>query len=171
MRVTHGALLVLLWLLAWGEISIANLLSGTVLAAVLLVVFPPRRPGGEGVRVRPLGFLRLALHVARSLPLANLLVAREILSPRRQARTGVIAHRVATPNDSLLSLIANVIALSPGTMTVEVTLDPAVIYVHFLVIGDVDHTRRAIADLEDRCRAALRLVPSDARPATSEGAS
>lgn len=44
---TRLLLLVALWLLAWGEVTVANVLSGTAVAAVLLVVFPPtRQPRG-----------------------------------------------------------------------------------------------------------------------------
>src|SRR4051794_24166215 len=41
------ALLVAIWLLAWGEVSIANLVTGIVLAAFLLVAFPVARSVGR----------------------------------------------------------------------------------------------------------------------------
>ena len=47
--VRRGAVLVVFWFLAWGELSLANLLTGAAAAAVLLAVFPPRRSTTEWV--------------------------------------------------------------------------------------------------------------------------
>jgi multicomponent Na+:H+ antiporter subunit E len=140
--------LVALWLLAWGEVSLVNVISGTAVALVLLVAFPPRAGNGPTVRLRPLGLARLVGYVLVQLVVSNLLVAREIVSRRSRIRTGVIAHRLGQPSDAVLTVMANVIALSPGTMTVDVTSDPPVLYVHFLLVDDVDDARRAVARLE-----------------------
>jgi multicomponent Na+:H+ antiporter subunit E len=148
-------MLVALWLLAWGEVSVGNVASGLFVAAALLVVFPPGRHARSRLRLRPLGAIRLVLYVIRQLVASNLLVAREILSRRSRVRTGVLAYQARHPSDEVLALKANVIALSPGTMTVEVTRDPAVMYVHFLLLDDVDEARQAIARLEDVVAGAL----------------
>lgn len=142
------AALVVLWLLAWGELSVANVVSGAVVAAALLIAFPPRVRRGTA-RIRPLGAVRLGLYVARQLVTSNLLVAREIVSPRSNVRTGVLAYEVRRPSDEVVTLMANVMALTPGTMTVEATREPAVLHVHFLLLADVDAARRTIARLED----------------------
>ena len=39
--VARLVLLVVIWVLAWGEITVVNVIVGTVLAAALLVAFPP----------------------------------------------------------------------------------------------------------------------------------
>lgn len=149
------ATLVVLWLLAWGEASLANLLSGVLVAGALVVAFPLRHGAHTHVFVRPAGVVRLLLHLCRQLVASNLLVAREILSRRSQVRTGVLAYPVQHESDQIVALMANVIALSPGTMTVEVTSDPRVIYVHFLLLEDVEEARRAVAHLEDVIAGAL----------------
>lgn len=150
-------LLVALWLLAWGNFSLVNVMTGVVLAVVLLTAFPRLR--SSGTRVQPLGALRLIGYLLVQLVPANAQVAKEIVRPRAQVHTGVIAHPVPGASDELLALIANVIALTPGTMTVEVTPEPPVVYVHFLRLDDVDRARRTIARLEARCRAALAEAP------------
>ena len=67
----------------------------------------------------------------------------------------MLAYQVQHPTDAVLTLIANIIALTPGTMTVEVTTEPAVIYAHFLLLEDLDEARRTIARLERLVVAAL----------------
>jgi multicomponent Na+:H+ antiporter subunit E len=140
--------LVLLWLLAWGEVTVANVVSGIVVALALLVAFPPRPTEEPRPRFRPLGIARLVGYVLVQLVVSNLLVAREVVSRGSRIQTGVLAHHVRHPSDAVLTIMANVIALSPGTMTVDVTRSPAVVYVHFLLVDDVEDARRAVARLE-----------------------
>lgn len=159
-RWARALVLVGIWLLAWGDLSVPQIVAGLVLTAGLMIAFPPSTAASSGRSgIRPLPVARLAGHVLANLAMSNLLVAREILSPGSRVRTGVIAHHLAEPSDLILTLVANIIALTPGTMTVEVTRDPAVVYVHFLLFADVDDARRAIARLE-----ALTVAAFPARP-------
>ncbi len=145
-----------LWLLAWGDVSPANLASGLALASLLLVAFPPADPPNRHLHPSVWGFTRLGAHVTWQLVTSNVLVAREILSPGSRIRTGVLAYELRHPVDEVATLVANVIALSPGTMTVDATTDPHVLYLHFLLLDDVDTARAGIAHLEDLVVAALR---------------
>jgi multicomponent Na+:H+ antiporter subunit E len=152
LRVT---LLIAFWLLAWGEVSVANVASGLVLAPALLLAFPPRRRTTGAHLISPIGVARLLLYVLGQLVTSNVLVAREVVSRRSRIRAGVIAYPVQHPSDEVLTLITNILALTPGTMTVEATTDPAVIYVHFLLLSDLEGARRAVARLERLAVAAL----------------
>ena len=151
----RAALLIAVWLLAWGEVTVANALSGLVAAAVLLLAFPPHRRPTAPRRVSPVGVARLVVYVLVQLVPSNVLVAREVLSRRSRIRTGVLAYPLHHPSDEVLSLMAHVIALTPGTMTVEATREPSVLYVHFLLLADLDQARRTVARLERLAVAAL----------------
>ena len=144
----RAVLLVGFWLLAWGEVSVANVLSGSLLAVALLVAFPFRRRTTDTPRVRLAGAARLVLYVLGQLVPSNVLVTREVLSRRSRIRTGVLAYPLEHPSDEVLSLMAHVLALTPGTMTVEATRDPAVLYVHFLLLDDVEQARRMLVRLD-----------------------
>jgi multicomponent Na+:H+ antiporter subunit E len=138
-------LLVTLWLLAWGEISLANVLSGTAVAGALLLAFPARRRRGAKLRFSAAGILRLAAHVATQLTISNIVMVRQILRRRTGAAPGVLAHRLQTPSEEVLTLMTSIIALSPGTMTADITQDSSVVYVHFFHLKD---RRAAHASLE-----------------------
>jgi multicomponent Na+:H+ antiporter subunit E len=164
------ALLVVLWLLAWGELSLANVLSGVVVAAALLVAFPPRRRPGRRVRVHALGALRLAAYVARQLVLSNLLMAREIVRRTPTYRPGVLAHRLQRPSEEIVTLVTSVISLSPGTMTVDVDEVSSTIYVHFYRLADITSARADLARLERLAREAISAPSPSTRgddPATT----
>jgi multicomponent Na+:H+ antiporter subunit E len=154
-----------LWLLAWGDLSVGTLLSGLVLAAVLLISFPPESTDSS-IRVRPLGVLALLAYIGRQLVTSNVLVARQILSREARVRTGVLAYDLTYPSDEVITLMANVIGLTPGTMTVEATRHPHRIYVHFLLLDDVDTARRGVERLE---RLVVGAIEPRSRPAATGG--
>jgi multicomponent Na+:H+ antiporter subunit E len=152
-------LLVALWLLAWGEVTVANVVSGAAVASALLVAFPPERRAGDGLQLRPLGVARLAGYVLVQLVTSNLVMTAAILRRHPSTRPGVLAHRLQRPSEEIVTLMTSVIALSPGTMTVDVDPDSTTIYVHFLFLRDVDAARAQLTRLE---RLAVRAVVAPA---------
>lgn len=138
--------LVALWLLAWGEISIASLGSGVAVASLLLVVFPPGPPAAIGFH--PVAVGRLLVYVSAQLVASNLVMAWQILRRRPDAEPGVLAHRLERPSEEVVTAMTSVIALSPGTMTVDTASDSSVIFVHFLFLDDVQAARESLTHLE-----------------------
>jgi multisubunit Na+/H+ antiporter MnhE subunit len=51
-------------------------------------------------------------------------------------------------SDGVLAFVANMTALTPGTMTIEIRRDPPVFYVHILQLDDVEHVRAEVRKLE-----------------------
>lgn len=149
------ALLVALWLLAWGEASLANVVSGIAVAVALLAAFPPAGRSGPALRVRPWGAVRLLAHVATQLVVSNVLMAREILRPHPTLQPGVLRHRLRAPSEEIVTIMTSVIALSPGTMTVDVDEASSEICVHFLFLRHEDESRAVLDDLERLVRNAV----------------
>lgn len=143
------ALLVSLWLLAWGDLTVANAVSGVLVAGALLVAFPPGGRTGGGLRFSAGGVLRLAGYLHVQLLISNLVMTRNILRRRPDIRPGVIAHRLTQPSEEVVTMMTSIIALSPGTMTVDVAPDSSMIYVHFFALRDVDKARASLTHLED----------------------
>ena len=161
--VARVLLLLAVWLLAWGRVSTANVLTGLALIALLLVTFPAPRPGTARGRLRPVGIARLVGYVLRSLVVSNVLVARQILARRSRINTGVIEYDVECGEDFVITLMANIIALTPGTMTVDATRVPPALHVHFLLLDDVETARRSIAHLERLVVAATGIEATSPR--------
>ena len=127
-----------------------------MVAAALLAAFPPPTAGADGVRVNLLAALRLVGFVAKQLLTSNVLMTREVLRRRSTVQPGVIAHRLEQPSEHLVTVMTSVIALSPGTMTVDVDRTSSTIYVHFLFLHDVGEAHAALERLERIvCRAVI----------------
>jgi multicomponent Na+:H+ antiporter subunit E len=149
------ALLVTLWLLAWGQITLAIVVSGVIVAAALLFEFPPGGRASGSLRLNPVAIARLVVHVHVQLLISNVVMARAILHPRPSADPGVLAHRLQRPSEEIITVMSSVIALSPGTMVVDVEDDSSIIYVHFFALRDVGAARTVLVRLEERIVAAI----------------
>jgi multicomponent Na+:H+ antiporter subunit E len=143
------AMLLAIWLLAWGSLSWANVLSGLVVAGGLMVALPDARRRARLPVIRPVPLIRLGLRLAKDLVVANLVLIREVLSPWPRISTGVVRVPLPECSDQLLTLLANLVALTPGTIPVEVERDPGVMVVHVLHLHSVEEVRQDIWSLRD----------------------
>jgi multicomponent Na+:H+ antiporter subunit E len=140
--------LAVIWVLLWGSASPANVLSGMLVGALLVLAVPGlRRRGRLRIPFRPLAIARFAGHVAFQVVVSNVVLTREVVTPRSRIRTGVIGVPLPGCSAELITLINNVVALTPGTMPLEVTQDPTVLYVHVLHLENVEEVRRDILHL------------------------
>lgn len=170
-RVLPAAWLVLLWLGLWGEVDVAAVVGGVVVAAAVVLAFRGAAPRPVG-RFRPLRALRYLGYFLYKLVEANLVVAWEVVTPGSRINEGIVAVPVKGASDAVISLVANSISLTPGTLTLEVHRDPATLYVHVLHLHSIEETRREILHLEWLALRAFapHLLDGDARaPAAARG--
>jgi multicomponent Na+:H+ antiporter subunit E len=146
--------LVVAWVALWGEPTPANIGSGAVIAAALVWLFPPRR-GEPGGGVRPVAVVRFLVYFLGQLVAASAIVAWEVVTPRNRINEGIVAVPIEGASDTLVTIVANAISLTPGTLTLEVDRDPTVLYVHVLHLRDVDEVRRDVRRLEALADAAF----------------
>lgn len=139
--------LVVVWVLLWGALSVANVVSGVLVVGFLLVGFPTGLPDFRRLVLRPVAVLRFAGYFVVKLLESNLVLAREVVSRTSRINTGVIEVRLPGCSDGLIGFVANVMALTPGTMTVDARTEPPTLFVHVLQLHDVDETRREILHL------------------------
>lgn len=137
------------WVMLWDEITLANFLGGLAVAALLLVGFPlPQVPANRRLVVRPWALCRLAAAVLSELLVSNVYMTHEIVTPARRLATGVVRCPMRTDSPKILSTVANILALAPGTMAVDATDGPPVLFVHVLSHGDLGDMRRKVSRLE-----------------------
>ncbi|MDD3828641.1 MAG: Na+/H+ antiporter subunit E [Anaerolineaceae bacterium] len=138
-------LLALAWVALTGEFTLGNLIIGLVLGYVMLWLM--QRTLG------PLHYFQLTrrlpafvLFFVWELILANLQVAYAVLSPRQTLRPGIVAVPLDARTDSEITLLANLITLTPGTLSLDISTDRRVLYVHTMHLEDADGFRRNIKE-------------------------
>jgi len=149
------AWLTLLWVVLWRDVTVANAASGLAAAIVVTSVFPRVGAAASGRPLRPYRLMTFFLYFHWKMLEANVVLAREILTPRDYTKSGILAVPMGRASDLLVTLVANSITLTPGTVTLEARGDPAVLYVHVLHLHDPERVRHDIAELQEYARRAL----------------
>ena len=126
--------LMLVWVLLWGDVSAANVLSG-LLVGVLITVLLPLPPVPIEGRLHPLSLLRLVVQVAYYLVMSSMQVAWLAIKPGPPPRTAVLRAHLALKSDLVLALAVNVLNLIPGGIVLEIDQTRRLIYVHVLDVG------------------------------------
>lgn len=148
------AMLTLFWMALWETVSWANLLGGAAAAGFALWLAPTTSSGGNFV-VRPLATVRLAGYFTWKLVEASLIVAWEVVTPRNRINEAVVAVPLRCRERLMITLLANSVSLTPGTVTLEATETPPTLYIHVLHLKTVEAVRRDVRRLEDLAIAAL----------------
>lgn len=139
------ALFALIWLAVSGSFTVANLVLGVAAGALSLALIRGHvHPDGR--RVRPLKLLSLIALFIKELALSAFKVAVLVARPKMRVRPGIFAFPLTVDRDFEITLLANLITLTPGTLSVDVSEDRTVLYVHALDCTDPAGARRDIAD-------------------------
>ncbi len=114
---------------------------------------------------------RLAKLFIRELFKANLTVAGQVLGrPVNRIKPALIRVPISLESDVQITLLANMITLTPGTLTVDVAPDRSCLYVHALDGADPE---AIIADIKQGFEASVRETlgprpPASALPQSTE---
>lgn len=133
------------WAFAVGELTLNSLIVGFVLGyAVLWVGGSLLATTGYCRRMRRL--VEFALYFLWELIKANLRLAWDVVTPTHYMRPGIIAVPLDAETDLEIVLLANVISLTPGTLSLDVSPDRKFLYVHHMYVADLEREKRNIKD-------------------------
>ena len=125
------------WCAATDSFSLPSLLFGAALAGVTLY-FIRDRVNGTGFWRRVLSIAALVWLFIKELLLSAIRVGVLVLRPDmdKHLRPEIIEFPLTVKSDAEITLLANLITLTPGTLSVDVSDDRSVLYVHALLVPD-----------------------------------
>jgi multicomponent Na+:H+ antiporter subunit E len=144
--------LMLVWILLWGTVSAANVLSGLAIALIITLLLPLPLVPIEG-RVHPISLLALIGLVGWYLVQSSLQLALLAVKPGPPPLSAVLRAHMAIKSDLVLALAVNIINLTPGTIVLEIDQVRRMIYVHVIDVGSeraVNRFYRQITQIERR---------------------
>jgi multicomponent Na+:H+ antiporter subunit E len=149
-------ILAVTWALATGSLSERNLALGFVVGLVVLQLVGSA-VGDARYGARLFRILGLAVTFLKELLVSSVRVAASVLSPRLTFEPAVIAVPLDLESDAEITLLANLISLTPGTLSIDVAADRSCIYVHAMYGGDPEQLADEIKrTFERRIREAFR---------------
>lgn len=147
-------LLALLWAAITGNFSGLNLLLGAVIGTLAVALLrtalaPPRAL----LKLRQAA--SLALLFLYELGASAVRVAIIVLTPNLKSaiHPAIVAFPLTVTSDAEITLLANLITLTPGTLSVDVSPDRSVLYVHAL---NAPSHEAVIADIANGFEARVR---------------
>lgn len=153
----HPALSVAMWLM-W--LLMTNSLSGghVVLGAFLgwMIPFLTQAFWPEAmVSRKPILALKFFLLVVSDIVIANIQVAILIMGPSKRLQPAFMSIPLDVRQDFTITLLANTISLTPGTVSADLSVDRRTLTVHALNVQDVD---AAVAQIKQRYEAPLKEI-------------
>lgn len=139
-----NVLLALAWTAVTGSFSIANMVLGFALASVALYLIR-EQVGGLGYFVRLRRIVSLAFLFIYELIMSAWRVALTVMRPKMDIKPGIFIYPLKVDRDSEITLLANLISLTPGTLSLDVSEDRRDLYIHALDCADPEAMRRDIA--------------------------
>jgi multicomponent Na+:H+ antiporter subunit E len=139
-----------------GEWSLTGLGLGFVLSYLALWISRPLY--GESTYFgRVFRVLRLVGFFLWELIRSNIQVLWDVVTPGHRSRPGIVAIPLDARTDFEIMLVANLVSLTPGTLSLDLSTDKRLLYVHVMFLEDVEAIRREIKDgLEKRILEAVR---------------
>jgi multicomponent Na+:H+ antiporter subunit E len=144
--------LIALWMLLWGQFTLVAFVTGLVVAVFVTRIFrlPPVELSGRFNLWYGLVFgVTFLLAVVRG----SLLVAWQVIDPRGQPGSSIIAVQLRTDDDLIMTHTGVTASLIPGSLVIEADRDRRVLYLHVLgatTDEDVESQRRSILGWEAR---------------------
>jgi multicomponent Na+:H+ antiporter subunit E len=140
-----NVLLALGWVALVGRFGLDTLLVGFGLGAALIWMLADTI-GGRGYLRTVRQATGLALFFLWELVLANLRVAYDVLTPRHHMRPAVVAIPLDTTSDVQVTVLACLITLTPGTLSLDVSPDRRTLFMHAMYVDEdgVEGVRRKI---------------------------
>ena len=94
---------------------------------------------------------------AKELLVSNLRVLWDVITPKHISRPGIIGIPLDARTDAEIMLVANLISLTPGTLSLDLSEDRRVLYIHVMFLDDIEGTRQQIKQgLERRVLEVMR---------------
>jgi len=152
-------LLTLIWVALQGSLSVGTVLLGLVVGVAILRLSEPlfdqsdpseTRTLRQGVRPikRLWRVLVLLVVFLRELLVSALEVARYTLQPTLQIQPAIIEYPLDVQTPREITVLANLISLTPGTLSLDVGADRKHLYVHAISV-ETAHGSEVVEDIKN----------------------
>ncbi len=144
-QILINILMAVIWMLLQNSYSIVDFVFGYIIG--ILILFALRRFLVFDFYFRRVwAFIKLTIIFFKELVLANIDMIKIILKPKMDIKPGIVAIPTQLETDLEITLLAALITLTPGTLSMDFSDDSSLIFVHAIDIDSKEDTIRNILD-------------------------
>ena len=148
-------LLAVVWTALTDSFTVGGFLSGYVIGLGALWMTQPLYGEAGNYFVRTLLIVQLALYFVYDLVMPSFRVARDVLTPQDLSSPRILAMPLKAESDLEVLVVTNLISLTPGTLSLDVSPDRKTLYVHAMFADDPE---AVIAGLQQGMEHRVRRV-------------
>ncbi|MFO8232995.1 MAG: Na+/H+ antiporter subunit E [Longimonas sp.] len=135
----------MIWTAVQGAFTLINFLVGFALGYVVLLMLRPL-VGEAGYDARLWYQIALVGFFVKELVKSSIRVAWEVITPGHHMHAGILAVPLDLKSDLGITLLANLISLTPGTLSLDISDDKDHLFIHAMYIDnspeeDVQHIK------------------------------
>lgn len=136
-----------MWMLLNESYTGSSFIAGYLIGAVLLFLLKRFLPGAFYLQ-RLWKVCKLILLFIKELILSNIDIVKLVYTPnlKDKVEPGIFAYPIELTKGWEITLLANLITLTPGTLSVAMSEDYSIIYVHAMHIDTEEDSIRSIKE-------------------------
>lgn len=142
-------LLAFIWVALTGNLTFSDFIFGFVLGFFILWLMT-RNESDKRYFSRVPKIIGFFLYFLYEMIKANIQVAYDVVTPKFFMQPGIIQYPMDARTDFEINMLAAVIALTPGTLFMDVSEDKKVIYIHVMYLRDKEKFIRQFKNGSER---------------------
>ncbi len=145
-----NTLLALIWMIFQNSFSPVDFLVGFLLGFIVITMTQQTMGIGD-YSIRTWHLLQLVVFVLWTIVVSSIAMAHIVAMPVAQVRPGIVAVPLDLQGDMAISILAHIISLIPGTISLDISREKRTLYVHTISITNPETFRQTIKqELEQR---------------------
>lgn len=153
-----NVLLAVVWASLMANFSLASLATGFLLGYLALWIAQPLFGGPSLYHRRVFRVIRLVLFFIYELIVSSIRVAWDVITPAHRSNPAIIEMPLDVKSDIEILLVTNLISLTPGTLSLDVSPDRSTLIVHAMFADDPEALIHELKDgMERRVKEVFEL--------------
>ncbi|MCD5323655.1 MULTISPECIES: Na+/H+ antiporter subunit E [Pontibacillus] len=148
-QIVLNIIIAIMWTFLQESYTFSSFFTGYLFGIVLLFMLQRFIPD-EFYMKRFFKIISLILLFIKELILSNVTILKWVYKPNLNMEPGIFAVPVDLKSNWEITLLANLITLTPGTLSIAISNDHSYIYVHAMNIEDVESEINSIKESFER---------------------
>lgn len=127
----------LMWVFLTGSYEVSSFTFGFLIGFIIMWLIGSHKGSNKYVKILP-RIVSFIFYFLYEVIVANVQVAYEVMTPNLYVKPGIIKIPLDVETNVEISILANLITLTPGTLSIDVSDDKKVLYVHSMYVTDRD---------------------------------
>lgn len=138
-QIVINLIIAFMWMFLSESYTGISFFLGYILGVLLLLLLDRFVPG-KFYLYRVIKIIQLVLLFIRELITSTIDIAKLVYKPKPNFEPGIFSYPLEVTSEWEITLLANLISLTPGTLTVAVSNDNSKIFIHAMHIDDTEES-------------------------------